>query len=67
MKYYTVVLLDTDSCELARHEDIATLYLAKLDAKDLLHDPEYVKSDPVKVEVRDEAGECLWDDYLREV
>jgi hypothetical protein len=59
---YNVVILDTDGCELANHEE-HTLTHAKASARMCLTEPDYLAAGVVKVEVRDANGECVWDRF----
>jgi hypothetical protein len=60
---YTVVVLDTDKCELSSTPE-DTFKTAKEHGIGLSKDRELIRSGAHKVEVRDSKGECVWDRFM---
>lgn len=57
---YTIVVLESDGSELYSTEE-STFKDAKVVARRVAKDRELVGSGARKVEIRDTAGECVWD------
>lgn len=73
MATYTAVLLDSDGCETVSNE-LETMKDAKARAKYLLSDAfaaaiesNHADLNTRKVEVLDQSGECVWDEFRQVV
>ena len=65
MSWYQIFVLDTDGCTLCNTEE-SSLKMAKNSAREKLEEDEFKKAGAHKVEVRTEAGECVWDKFYPE-
>ena len=62
MSWYQIYVLDADGCTLCNTEE-SSLRLAKNSAREKLVEEDLVRAGAHKVEVRTEAGECVYDKF----